>query len=485
MKLLSEISVPGRTAFSLPENRTGLRPEDLLPPDQIRKDPPDLPEISEPDLIRHYTNLSRRNFGVDTGFYPLGSCTMKYNPKICEVAARKEAFTGVHPLQPEDTVQGLLELLHQTERMLSDICGMARFSLQPAAGAHGEFLGMLLIRAYHRKNGEERHRVLIPDSAHGTNPSSAHVCGFKVETIPSDSEGEIDLNRLSERLDKDVAALMLTNPNTLGLFEKRILEISRMIHKAGALLYYDGANLNPILGITRPGDMGFDVIHINLHKTFATPHGGGGPGAGPVGVCSKLEPFLPVPLIEKGKHGYRLVTDRPESVGRVRAFFGNVGVIIRAYTYIRALGMEGLQRAGVASVLNANYLLSRLKGTYELPYPRRCMHEFVISAQKQLQKHGVRAMDIAKRLIDFRFHPPTCYFPLIVPEALMIEPTETESLETLDAFAETMIRIGREAVENPDLLHKAPQNAPVTRVDEVAAARNLQLTWSPDWDIAK
>ena len=477
--MLIEKSKPGRKAWSLPENDTDVRPEDVISSDAMRKDELNLPEMNEQEVVRHYINLSRRNFGVDCGFYPLGSCTMKYNPKTCETVARYADFTGMHPFQADSQAQGTLKVLWETERMLSELCGMERFSLQPSAGAQGELLGMMIIKAFHEKNGRKRSRVLIPDSSHGTNPSSANLCGFSVETIPSDKNGEVDLQKLENALDEDVAALMLTNPNTLGLFERNILTIADIAHKKGALLYYDGANLNAILGVARPGDMGFDVMHVNLHKTFATPHGGGGPGAGPVGVNKKLAAFLPVPIVEKNGEKYTTHYNRPDSIGRIHAFYGNAGVILKAYTYMRALGKAGIKKVSQAAVLNANYLLKQLAGTYTLPFPRKCMHEFVLSADKQAEK-GVRAMDIAKRLIDHGYHPPTCYFPLIVSEALMIEPTETEAMETLDSFADAMKEIDAEIQTSADEAHRAPVSTPVNRLDEVYAARNLTLNWNTD-----
>jgi len=404
---------------------------------------------------------------------------MKYNPKVNEDVAGLEGFTQVHPLQPVDMVQGCLEIMYKTDRFLSEITGMDRFSLQPAAGAQGEMVGLMMIKAYHHHRGDiKRNKIIVPDSAHGTNPASAAMAGFKMVEVKSNERGEVDLEALKSVVDDETAGLMLTNPNTLGLFEENILQISRIVHEAGGLLYYDGANMNAILGVARPGDMGFDVVHLNLHKTFSTPHGGGGPGAGPVGVKKELVPFLPVPIVEFKDGEYYLDYDRPLSVGMVKSFYGNFNVVVKAYAYIMSLGAEGLKRVAETAVLNANYIMQRLKKHYLLPYDRSCMHEFVISAQKQKEK-GISAMDIAKRLMDFGFHPPTVYFPLIVKEALMIEPTETESRETLDAFVEAMVRIAREVEDEPDRVKQAPHFTPVRRLDEARAARNPVLRWTP------
>ncbi|HEY3318745.1 MAG TPA: aminomethyl-transferring glycine dehydrogenase subunit GcvPB [Coriobacteriia bacterium] len=443
-----------------------------------RRDAPLLPEVTEVDLARHYEHLASVNFGVDSGFYPLGSCTMKYNPKVDEVACRMPGFAGVHPYQPLSTVQGLLELMHGLQEALGEISGLPHVSLQPAAGAHGEFTGLMCIRAYHEANGDARRRVLIPDSAHGTNPATVAMCGYEVTTIPSDERGGVDLDALEAALDTDVAALMLTNPNTLGLFDENIERITAFVHGVGALAYCDGANLNAILGKARPGDMGFDVMHINLHKTFGTPHGGGGPGAGPVAVTEKVAPFLPGPVVVLSPEGFRLVA--PErSIGRVRSFYGNVGVLVRAYAYIRAVGGEGLRAVAEQAVLSANYLKERLKGAYDLPYDRPCMHEFVLSGRRQKRENGVRTLDLAKRLLDYGVHPPTIYFPLIVEEAIMIEPTETEGVETLDAFADAMLAIAEEAARDPEALHAAPRSTPVRRLDEARAVKDPQLRYAP------
>lgn len=479
--LLFEQSHPGRTGYSLPKLDVHEKEhQEMLPQQLLREAPPELPELSEPDVIRHYTRLSQLNHGVDTGFYPLGSCTMKYNPRINEDVARLPGFTSLHPLQPHSTLQGALELLYTMEKFLCALSGMARFTFQPAAGAHGEFTGLSLIRAYHRANGDTRRKkIIIPDSAHGTNPASVSMAGYQAVQVKSNSEGGMDIEKLKEIADETTAGLMLTNPNTLGLFDKNIAEIAGIVHQAGGLLYYDGANANAIMGISRPADMGFDIVHFNLHKTFATPHGGGGPGSGPVGVVEKLVPFLPVPVVEKGEDGYFLDYNRPNSIGKVHSFHGNFGVIIKAYTYILSMGGRGLLQASKDAVLNANYLMRALEDYFELPYNRTCMHEFVLSGSKQKAK-GVRTLDMAKRLLDFGYHPPTVYFPLIVEEAMMIEPTETESKETLDAFISAMAQIAGEAGENPDLLHQAPHSTPVRRLDETLAARHPNVRWRPE-----
>ncbi|KKM08911.1 glycine dehydrogenase [Clostridiales bacterium PH28_bin88] len=478
--LIFELSRPGRQASEWPAPDVPAADlQELVPAEFLREKEPELPEVSEVDVARHFTHLSSMNYGVDTGFYPLGSCTMKYNPKVNEDAARLPGFARLHPYQPEELSQGALRLMYELEQALCEIAGMDRFSLQPAAGAHGELTGLMIIRAYHdHRNDTRRRKVIVPDSAHGTNPATASLVGMQVVQVKSDARGGVDLEALREAVDEETAALMLTNPNTLGLFDENIREIADMVHEAGGLVYYDGANMNAIMGITRPGDMGFDVVHLNLHKTFATPHGGGGPGSGPVGVKASLAAFLPKPTTEydaaAGK--YRLDYDRPLSIGRVKAFYGNFGVAVKAYTYIRALGGTGLRQASENAVLNANYLLAKLKEHYHLPYDRHCKHEFVVSP-KGLKEYGVHTLDIAKRLLDYGYHPPTIYFPLIVEEALMIEPTETESRETLDRFAETMITIAREGKENPDVVKSAPHHTVVTRLDEVNAARKPVLRW--------
>lgn len=477
--LIFELSKPGRIGYSLPECDVPETPiESLIPEKLLRKKPAELPEVYEVDVIRHYTALSRRNFGIDNGFYPLGSCTMKYNPKINEDVARFPGFAKIHPYQPEQSVQGALELLYTLQCDLAAITGMDQVTLQPAAGAHGEWTGLMMIRAYHESRGERRTKVIVPDSSHGTNPASATVAGFETVTIKSDDRGLVDLDALRAAVGPDTAALMLTNPNTLGLFEEQIVEIARIVHDAGGLLYYDGANSNAILGIARPGDMGFDVVHLNLHKTMSTPHGGGGPGAGPVGVKRKLIPFLPAPnVVRKADGTYGLDYDYPQSIGRVKAFYGNFGILVRAYTYIRSLGAEGLRQVSENAVLNANYMMKRLAPYYDVPFNRPCKHEFVMSGRRQ-KKLGVRTLDIAKRLLDFGYHPPTIYFPLNVEECIMIEPTETESKETLDAFIDTMIQIAQEAEQNPELVQNAPYTTVVKRLDEAQAARKPVLNCS-------
>jgi glycine dehydrogenase subunit 2 len=472
---LQGLSRSGRRASSMPDLDV---PAAAIPAEHRRKEPATLPEVGERDLVRHYTRLAQRNYGVDTGFYPLGSCSMKYNPKVSETIASLPGFARLHPHQPEETVQGALEMLWRLEQALCEVTGMARATFQPAAGASGELTGLLLMRAFHEKNGDARRRIVIPDSAHGTNPASVAMAGYEVATVPSDARGLVDLSALEKLVSEDVAGLMITNPNTLGLFEEDILEIARTMHEAGALLYYDGANLNAILGRVRPGDMGFDIVHMNTHKTFATPHGGGGPGAGPVAVTERLVPFLPAPTVERDDDGtFRFDGDRPDSIGRIHGFHGNFGVLVRAYAYVFANGGDGLREVGERAVLNARYLAERVKGEYPLAFPDgKPMHEFVSTA-KPLKKHGIRAMDVAKRLIDLGFYPSTVYFPLIVEEALMVEPTETESKETLDAFADAMLRAANEAKETPDLLHEAPVSAPVRRLDEARAARSLKIRW--------
>jgi glycine dehydrogenase subunit 2 len=474
--LIFELSRTGRVAHNLPV--LDVPETDELPSEYLREEAADLPEVSELDLMRHYTELSRRNHGVDNGFYPLGSCTMKYNPKVHEDVARLSGFAKIHPYQAEETVQGALQLLYELQRDLAEITGMDGVTLQSAAGAQGEWTGLMMIKAYHQSRGEGlRNKVIVPDSAHGTNPASATVAGFETITIPSNEKGLVDVSALKEVLGNDTAALMLTNPSTLGLFEEEIVEIARLVHEAGGLLYYDGANANAILGISRPGDMGFDVVHLNLHKTFTTPHGGGGPGAGPVGVKKDLVPFLPKPLVAKSEEGtYYLQSDVPDSIGRVKGFYGNFGILVRAFAYIRTMGAQGLRQVSENAVLNANYMKARLKDYYDLPFDGVCKHEFVLSGNRQ-KKSGVRTLDIAKRLLDFGVHPPTIYFPLIVEECLMIEPTETESKETLDHFIDVMIQIAKEAEETPEVVQEAPHHTLVKRLDEVLAARKPKLRW--------
>lgn len=478
-----EISSPGRTGVRFPEPDTPLAP---LPEGLLRRDLP-LPEVSELDVIRHFTRLSQKNYSIDIGFYPLGSCTMKYNPRVNEEAARMPGFAFTHPLQPIETVQGNLALMYELQQWLQAISGMDAVSLQPAAGAHGEFVGVLIIRAYHQARGDsKRTKMLIPDSAHGTNPATSAMSGYQVIPVPSDARGNVDLAALREICDDQVAGLMLTNPNTLGLFDENVCEVLKIVHDAGGLVYGDGANLNALLGITQPGKLGFDVMHFNLHKTFSTPHGGGGPGSGPVGVRAHLAEFLPGPVVDIIEEatddvpplfGFRM----PEkSIGRMKAFYGHFGVIVRAYTYIAMHGPVGLRRVAEYAVLNANYLLARLRDTYHVPYDRICMHEFVAEGRWP-DAPDVHALDIAKRLIDYDFHPPTNYFPLIVPEALMIEPTETENKQTLDRFVDVMIKIAEEAHTQPELLKNAPHHSPVGRMDEVKAARDLVLCcWIPE-----
>ena len=477
-RLSFEKSRAGRRAVRFPSERfSGKDPLKDIPVGFLRQTAIGFPELSESDIVRHFINLSRKNFSVDTHFYPLGSCTMKYNPKVNEWAARQEKFAALHPLQDEATIQGMMEILWGLEECLKEISGMDRFTLQPAAGAHGELTGMMLVRAYHASRGEiHRTKVLVPDSSHGTNPASAALLGYHVVEIKSNSHGCVDLEDLKRHLDEHVACLMLTNPNTLGLFEKNILEITKLVHQHGGLLYYDGANLNPLLGIARPGDMGFDIIHINLHKTFSTPHGGGGPGSGPVGVKKHLIPFLPGPLVGKVKNNYEWVPAGPQSIGRVKLFHGNVGVMIRAYAYLKTLGKEGLRKVSEAAVLNANYMKEMLKDTFKVATEGPCMHEFVLSLQP-FSSQGVHAGDVGKRLLDFGFHAPTVHFPLVVPEALMIEPTETESRETLDRFIEAMKKIAREIAADPEKVRTAPHTLPVRRPNDVLAARKPILSY--------
>lgn len=481
-KLIFELSSEGRIGYRFPEIDVPIAPlKDQISSSLLRESIPELPEVSEVDIIRHYSRLSKRNFGVDAGFYPLGSCTMKYNPKINEDVGSFPGFTGIHPLQSEESVQGYLEMLYEITKSLCEITGMKWGTLQPFAGAHGEFTGMKLFKAYFNKNGDKkRTKLLVPTSAHGTNPASARISGFQVEEITADERGLVSIENLKEHLTDEVAGIMLTNPNTLGLFEKDIIEIARFVHEAGGLLYYDGANMNAIMGKVRPGDMGFDVIHLNLHKTMSTPHGGGGPGAGPVFVSERLIEFLPAPDIKKDGDTYFFDNDLPNTMGRVSGFYGNMAVLVRAYAYIITMGSDGLRKASEYAVLNANYLKEKLKKTYHLYYDNVCMHEFVLSAKEMKEEFGVSALDIAKGLLDYGVHPPTIYFPLIVPEAIMIEPTETESKETLDNFVEAMLEIYKKAEENPDELHEAPLNTAVRRVDEVLAAKQPILKWQPE-----
>ena len=474
--LIFEKSVPDREGFTLPECDVPVRElTALLPKNMIRSRPAALPEISEPEVVRHYIHLSTKNHHVDKGFYPLGSCTMKYNPKINEKLARLPGFADIHPFQPEKTVDGALRLMTGLAGYLAVITGMDGISLQPAAGAHGEIAGIKIIRSYHESKGNPRKTIILPDSAHGTNPASASISGYRTVQIKSRDNGLVDLDELKKQMNNEVAGFMLTNPNTLGLFEVQVEEIARVIHDAGALLYMDGANLNALLGIVRPGDMGFDIVHMNLHKTFSTPHGGGGPGSGPIGVKEKLVPFLPKPVIQRDQDRF-FYEWNPDSIGKLQTFWGNFAVMVRAYVYIRMQGSRGLQEISRNAILNANYLMRRLEQAFFLPHKQHHMHEFVLSGVYQ-KKNGIKTLDMAKRLLDFGFHAPTVYFPLIVPEAMMIEPTESESLETLDKFARIMIQIAKEAEENPELLKEAPCTTPVSRLDEGLAARDLDVNY--------
>lgn len=481
-KTIFEYSSPGRTGVALPEADVPEHAvEDLIGADNLRKELP-LPEVSQPDVIRHFIRLSQSNYSVDGGFYPLGSCTMKYNPKINEEIAALPGFTRLHPYEDESLVQGMLHLLYDMQEMLKEISGLNAVTLQPAAGAHGELTSMMIFKKHHEKTGQgHRNIVIVPDSSHGTNPATAARCGYNILKVPSGPDGLVDIDALRSELNDQVAAVMLTNPNTLGLFEARIEDISKAVHDAGALLYCDGANTNAIMGYYRPGENGFDAMHLNLHKTFSTPHGGGGPGSGPVAVKKFLEPYLPVPNVGLNDGKYYLNYDHPDSIGRVHGFYGNINIILRAWAYIVTLGAEGLKSVSENAVLNANYVLGRMKSAYDVPYGERCMHEFVASASKQ-KALGVRANDIAKRLIDWGFHPPTVYFPLIVPEALMVEPTETESMETLDSFADAMLKIAEEVESDPDTVKSAPHFTPITRLDEAAAARKPELKYCETGD---
>ncbi len=478
-KLIFEKGVKGSNSFTLPDaDLPQVDIQQTLPPAFLRTKNPDLPQVSEVEAVRHFTELSQRAYGVDNGFYPLGSCTMKYNPKINEWAARLPGLAALHPYQAPETIQGALQIYYEMQEILAEITGMDGFTLQPAAGAHGEMVGVMIIKAYHLHRGDTaRSKMMVPDSAHGTNPATANMIGFDVVEVKSNQGGLVDLDDLRAKMNQEVAGLMLTNPNTLGLFEEEIQDIAKIVHEAGGLLYYDGANLNGVVGIARPGDMGFDVIHVNLHKTFSTPHGGGGPGSGPVGVKSNLLPFLPKPLVVKKGQLYGFDYQRPQAIGKAKNFYGNFGVIVKAYAYIKTLGAEGLKDACQNAVLNANYMRHQLRDYYNIPVDRLCKHEFIIDSQKQADPHGISTMDIAKRLIDYGYHPPTVYFPLIISEAMMIEPTETECKERLDDFIQTMKNIAQEAQENPDLLLQAPHNAVIRRVDEVTAARKPIVKW--------
>ncbi|OAA20241.1 aminomethyl-transferring glycine dehydrogenase subunit GcvPB [Kosmotoga sp. DU53] len=476
-----EKSVTGRTGYTLPEEKKDeIRPSDYIPEHLLRKELPGLPECSEIDVVRHYTELTRKNYSVDNGFYPLGSCTMKYNPKLNEKIAALEGFSLLHPYEPIEKVQGALEVMYRLQTLLSEITGMDAFTLQPAAGAHGELTGMLMVKKYFEVKGEnQRTKVIVPDSAHGTNPASASMAGFQVVEIKSNDNGIIDLDNLEAALDESVAAIMLTNPNTLGLFEKDIIKIAEMAHKNGTLLYYDGANLNAIMGKVRPGDMGFDIVHLNLHKTFSTPHGMGGPGSGPVGVKGHLKEFLPIPVVDLTDEGYILKTDLSHSIGRIRSFYGNFGVVVKALAYILMLGKDGLTYASEIAVLNANYLRTRLSELIPTAYPGLCKHEFVLDGTKLVKEYGIKTLDLAKRMLDYGVHPPTIYFPLIVHEALMIEPTETENKDNLDHFVEVVKKILEEAKKDPEFVKNAPYNTPIKRLDEVTASRKPKVRWIP------
>jgi len=478
--LIFEQGGKGRRGYSLPQwDIEEVEVNRLLPSHFLRNELEGFPQLSEVDVVRHFTRLSQWNFGVDSGFYPLGSCTMKYNPKINEEVARIKGFAHIHPYQPESLVQGILKLMYELGGFLAEITGMDQATLQPAAGAHGELTGMMMIRAALLARGEKRKRVLVPDTAHGTNCSTSTVASYQVMEIKSNERGIIPLRKVEELMNEEVAGIMVTNPNTLGFFEEHLSEIAEIVHRKGGFVYCDGANLNALMGIVKLGDLGVDMVHLNLHKTFSTPHGGGGPGAGPLAVKRELAPFLPIPVIEEKGEAYRLNYDRPQSIGRMKAFYGNFGVILKAYAYILSMGAEGLKRASEMAVLNANYLMKGLKGSYHLPYDRPCMHECVFTDRYQ-EKHHVSTLDIAKRLIDYGFHPPTIYFPLVVKGALMMEPTETEGKEGLDQFIETMITIAKEAEENPELLRQAPRKVKVRRLDEVLAARKPKLKWAGD-----
>src|SRR5262249_5149666 len=478
MKLIFEKSQPGRRGGGPP--RVDLPPAEV-PDDLRRATPPRLPELAEPEVLRHFTKLSTRNFGIDTGFYPLGSCTMKYNPRVNERLVMTPGFRDLHPLQDEDATQGALELMWRLQEALIEVSGLHACSLQPAAGSQGELTGLMLMRAYFddRGEGEQRDTVITADTAHGTNPASVTMAGYQLAKVKTDERGNLDVAHLSELVNERTAGLMLTNPSTLGLFDENIEDVEKIFHEAGALLYYDGANLNAVCGISRPGDMGFDIVHINLHKTFSQPHGGGGPGGGPIVVRDVLEPFLPVPAIVRDGETFRLDYDRPKSLGKVRGYTGPFGVFVRSYAYIRSYGPR-LREMSEAAVLNANYVLARLKDAYELPFDRLCMHEFVLSARNLKREHGITALDVAKRLMDYGFHPPTIYFPLIRREARMIDPRETESKETLDGFCAAMLEMAREAAEPPEVLKGAPHARPVKRLDEVRAAKQQVLKYEYD-----
>ncbi len=476
-KLIFELSKEGREGHPLPKfDVPEKKPETILPPDMLRTEAAPLPELAENEVVRHFVELSSLNHHVDKSFYPLGSCTMKYNPKINEQVSALPGFLRLHPDQPEEEAQGALQLMYELQEYLKEISGFSAITLQPAAGAHGELTGLLLIQKYHQMKGRKRTIILVPDSAHGTNPASAHIAGFQIQTIRSTAEGLIDLDELKSRTTEDVAGIMLTNPSTLGIFETQLKEIRAIMDSVDALMYMDGANMNALFGIVRPADTGFDLMHLNLHKSFSTPHGGGGPGSGPVAVNDKLADFLPVPVVVKKGETYHLNFDLSNSIGKVQSFYGNFGIFVRAYTYLRILGKEGLPLVSKHAVINANYLRNKLKDAYEIPFTGPTMHEFVLSAENQ-KKRGAKALDIAKRLLDYGVHPPTIYFPLIVKEALMIEPTESESKEMLDRFAEIMLQINKEIDENPEVVTTAPHNTPVRRLDEVGAVKHLNINY--------
>lgn len=480
-KLIFELSKPGRKSYALPEDTLkDMEITDYIGADYLREEELEFPEVSELEVVRHYTLLSKKNYSIDSGFYPLGSCTMKYNPKINEDVAANPKFARLHPFQPEDTVQGALEVMYTVQENIKEISGMDAVTLQPAAGAHGELVGLMLIKKYHQMRGDKkRTKIIVPDSAHGTNPASVAVAGFDVVEVPSNKDGSVDIEALKEVLSDEIAGLMLTNPSTLGLFEKHIKEIAELVHEAGGLLYYDGANMNAIMGIVRPGDMGFDVLHYNLHKTFSTPHGGGGPGSGPVACKASLMEYLPVPMVNVDHGRYYLDYNVEHSIGKVKNYFGNFGVVLRAYVYMLSMGSDGLKAASTNAVLNANYMKESLKNHYKVAVDETCMHEVVFAGLKT-KTDKVSTLDVAKRIIDYGYHPPTMYFPLIVEGALMVEPTETESKETLDAYIEVMKQIAEEAKENPELLKDAPHDTPVRRLDEALAARQLILHWTKE-----
>ncbi|MCX8117155.1 MAG: aminomethyl-transferring glycine dehydrogenase subunit GcvPB [Desulfobacterota bacterium] len=478
--LIFEQGSEGRRGDSLPAwDVEAVEKESCIPSHLLRGEIEGFPQLSEVEVVRHFTRLSQWNYGVDSGFYPLGSCTMKYNPKVNEEIARMKGFSELHPYQTEEQIQGVLKLLYDLGRFLAEIVGMDEVTLQPAAGAHGELTGLMMIRKALVERGEGRKKILVPDTAHGTNCSTSTLASFQMVELKSNERGILSPEQVARLMDEDVAALMVTNPNTLGLFEEHLPEIAEIVHRKGGYVYCDGANLNALMGMVKLGDLGIDMVHLNLHKTFSTPHGGGGPGAGPLAVKKELAPYLPVPVIQKEGQRYRFDYDRPKSIGKVKAFYGNFGVALKAYAYILSMGADGLKRASQMAVLNANYLMKRLKGTYHLPYDRLCMHECVFTDRYQ-EKHRVSTLDIAKRLIDYGFHPPTIYFPLVVKGALMMEPTETESKEGLDRFVETMLTIAREAEENPELLRQAPTKVKTRRLDEVLAARRPKLRWTPN-----